>query len=63
MSPKKKFVRVVQHCPKEKREEFKDMTAEAKLRWLENANKLLYAAYVSSGRKEPYDPQSWPYST
>jgi hypothetical protein len=61
MKPEKQFVRVVQHFSKEKQEEFKDMSAEAKLRWLENANKLLYAAYVSSGRTDPYDPQNWPY--
>lgn len=61
MNPPKKWVRVVQHFTPEKLAESRSLPIEARLRWLENAQKLLYQAYVSSGATEPYDPKSWPY--
>lgn len=57
----KPMFRVVQHFSDEKLAEFKALSAQAKLRWLEGAVRLVYRTYVSSGRKAPYDPQNWPY--
>lgn len=53
--------RVVQFFSEEKLKECKDWPAEAKLRWLENANHLLYQSYISAGHPPPYDPRTWPY--
>lgn len=62
MKTSRNFVRVVQYFSDEKLAEFKNMPVKAKLRWLESAHKFLYKVYLSSGAKEPYNPQSWPYS-
>ena len=61
MSEPRKFYRTVQRLTQEQVDRFKDLPADAKLRWLENANRLLYETYAASGNKAPYDPQNWPY--
>ena len=61
MSAPKKFYRTIQRLTQEQADRFKDLPADAKLRWLENANLLLYQTYISSGNSEPYNPKSWPY--
>lgn len=61
MSVPKKWMRAVQRFTPEKLAESRSLPVEARLRWLENAQKMLYQAYISSGTSEPYDPQSWPY--